>query len=184
QIGAFVGDGVRALLERALGGADAKEVVDRAMAAFLQHYGAHLLDSTALYPGIRELLDALRHRGVTLSVLSNKPEDLVRRIVDGLGIASCFLAVLGGDSLPTRKPDPAGVHHLLAAAGVTPSPGLLVGASRIALAPAAGGGVGFCGVAWGFPPERLRAAAPPVLVANAAGVLDVIEPGYAPAAGR
>src|SRR5262249_10535208 len=131
QIGAFVGDGVRALLERALGGADAKEVVDRAMAAFLQHYGAHLLDSTALYPGIRELLDALRHRGVTLSVLSNKPEDLVRRIVDGLGIASCFLAVLGGDSLPTRKPDPAGVHHLLAAAGVTPSQGLLVGDSPI-----------------------------------------------------
>jgi phosphoglycolate phosphatase len=83
-----------------------------------------------------------------------------RVILDGLGVTSYFVAIVGGDSLPTRKPDPAGLA-LLARTSATPSARmLLVGDSGVDVATAANGGVDFCGVAWGLDPDGLRATGP------------------------
>src|SRR5437667_7824930 len=99
------------LVQRALGPAR-EDRLEEAVALFLEHYGAHLLDATRPYPGIVETLAALETRAVALSVLSNKPEAMSRSILDGLGLARYFVAIIGGNSLPSRKPDPAGLEHL------------------------------------------------------------------------
>jgi phosphoglycolate phosphatase len=163
---ALVGDGARRLVERALG-PDRADDVDEGVRRFLAYYGEHLLDTTGLYPGVRAALDALGEAGATLSVLSNKPEGLSRTILAGLGVAASFRAVVGGDTLPTRKPDPAGLDLLRRLTRTPPARMLLVGDSPVDIATARNAGTAFCGVGWGFDLERLRAERPPCVVESA-----------------
>src|SRR5213593_3854621 len=103
-------------------------------------------------------LAALAARGVPCSVLTNKPEAMSRAILTGLGLAARFVAILGGDSLPVRKPDPAGLAQLRALTATARERMLLVGDSGVDVRTARAGGVAFCGVAWGLTPEALAAA--------------------------
>jgi phosphoglycolate phosphatase len=163
---ALVGEGARRLVERALG-PERAELVDEGVRRFLAYYGTHLLDSARLYDGVAIALDRLADAGATLSVLTNKPEGMSRTILDGLGIGGRFRAIVGGDSLPTRKPDPAG---LLLLRGITETPldrMLLVGDSAIDVATAANGRTDFCGVGWGLDPVALRATHPRRIVETA-----------------
>jgi phosphoglycolate phosphatase len=169
----YVGEGARALVGRALG-ADRGALLDEALARFLARYGEHLLDETRPYPGVVEALDVLRAAGARLSILTNKPVALSRRIVAGLGLASRFVAVVGGDSLPTRKPHPAGLDHLRATTGTVPARMLLVGDSDIDVATARAAGVAFCGVAWGLAPDRLAAARPERVIADPAALVPLV----------
>ena len=169
----LVGEGARRLVERALGASDATQV-DEGVRRFLDYYEVHLLDATVLYPGIANALDCLAARGVVLSVLTNKPERLSRRILDGLGIGDRFVTTIGGDTLPTRKPDPAGIARIRADRGNAGERLLLVGDSVVDLATAAAAGIDFCGVAWGFAPAALRAARPQNLVEDAAELVELV----------
>jgi len=169
----FVGDGARMLVERALG-PEHRALLPRALDAFLAYYGDHLLDATRAYPGIPDAVAALRARGVALSVLTNKPVAMSRAILAGVGLASSFGDVIGGDSLAVRKPDPAGLAHLRARTGTPRERMLLVGDSAIDLRTAQAGGVAFCGVTWGFAPAALRAAAPERLIDHPSALVDVV----------
>lgn len=169
----YVGDGARMLVQRALG-PEHRGLLPRALEAFLGYYGDHLLDATRAYPGIADALAALRVRGVALSVLTNKPVAMSRAILAGLGLASSFGDVVGGDSLPVRKPDPAGLAHLAARTGSPRDRMLLVGDSAIDLRTAEAGCVAFCGVTWGFAPAALRAAAPERLIDHPSELIDVV----------
>ena len=159
----YVGDGARRLVQRSLGSDDPRRV-DPALQAFLEYYSEHLLDHTRPYPGIVEMLDELAAAGAKLSVLTNKPEDKSRAILDGLGLLDRFVRIVGGDSMPTRKPDPAGVELLRADTATPRERVLLVGDSPVDLHTAAAAGVAFCGVAWGFKPKQLRAEHPPMWI--------------------
>jgi phosphoglycolate phosphatase len=131
---------------------------DDALARFLDYYGRHLLDRTKSYADIPNTLRDLRRRGVTLSVLTNKPENMSRAILEGLDLAGFFGDVVGGDTFPTRKPHPRGLDHLIRGSETAPERVLLVGDSAVDLHTAEAGGVVFCGVAWGIGPDQLRAA--------------------------
>ena len=172
----YVGEGARVLVERALGPARC-ERFEEGVALFMEYYGEHLLDATVPYPGMVKLLDTLAARGVALSVLTNKPIRLSRAILDGLALTPRFVGVIGGDSLPTRKPDPAGLDELRRLSGTPPERTLLVGDSSIDVATARAAGVAFCGVTWGLSPDALLAAAPERLIHHAAELLTIVEPG-------
>src|SRR5436190_13550418 len=144
----YVGEGARVLIERALGPAH-QDVAARALEPFMARYGAHLLDATRPYAGIPEALAVLAGRGVALSVLTNKPVAMSRAILEGLGLASHFTAVLGGDSLAVKKPDPAGIEHLRRITRTPSERMLLVGDSTIDVRTARAGNIAFCGVSWG-----------------------------------
>ncbi len=121
-----VGDGLHRLLERCTG-LDA-ETVRTLVPGWRAFYLEHCVEETRLLPEALEFLEAARDRGIPMAVVSNKPEAPVRRILDGLGITPFFGAVLGGDSLPTCKPDPAMVHEALRLlGGVAPPDAWLVG---------------------------------------------------------
>jgi phosphoglycolate phosphatase len=169
----YVGDGARTLVARALGPEHAA-LMEPAVVEFMRYYGAHLLDVTRPYPGVEEALAALAQRGAVLSVLTNKPEELSRALLGGLGLLESFVGVVGGDSLPARKPDPAGLDHLRALSGTPRDRTLLVGDSAIDVRTARAAHVAFCGVAWGIAPEALRAAAPERIVDRPAEIVALV----------
>jgi phosphoglycolate phosphatase len=174
----YVGDGARVLVERALGPAH-QDLLERGVALFMGHYGAHLLDATRPYAGIAEALAALADRGVALSVLTNKPTAMSRAILDGVGLGARFVDVLGGDALPVRKPDPAGLDRLRQRTGTARERMLLVGDSPVDLRTAHAGRVAFCGVAWGLAPEALRAAGADRMIERPAELVPLVERGQA-----
>jgi len=153
----YVGEGARVLIERALG-PGRQALVERGFEHFVVYYDRHLLDATRPYPGIPEALAALADDGVALSVLTNKPVAMTRSILAGLGLAPRFVAVLGGDSLPVRKPDPTGLAQLRALTATPREQMLLVGDSDIDVRTARAAHVAFCGVTWGFGSYAVRAA--------------------------
>jgi phosphoglycolate phosphatase len=174
----YIGEGARLLVKRALG-SEHEDRIEEALALFLPYYAAHLLDRTTAYPGVAEVVSALHDRGVTLSLLSNKPEKMSRAILDGLGILPAFILVLGADSVPRRKPDPSGIKCLLDQTGTPRERMLLVGDSKIDLETARAARIAFCGVAWGIRPgELLRTPSAPRVIYQAEELLAVVEGGW------
>lgn len=163
QVENFIGLGARVLIERALGQDRANLVAD-GFALFMDYYDTHLLDQTRPYPGMEALLAAARVQGMSLSVLTNKPEQPSRAILSGLGLMNYFSAVIGGDTLPKRKPDPQGVFVLHQAAGHALAETLLIGDSEIDMRTGRAAGIATCGVTWGFGRAGFERCPPTFLV--------------------
>jgi phosphoglycolate phosphatase len=176
EVERLVGHGARVLVERALG-AERSALFDEGVRRFLAHYDEHCLDATAPYPGIVDLFDSLAPLGVRFAVLTNKPERLTRKILDGLDLLRRMGAVVGGDTFPERKPHPRGAAHVLEVFRASPSHALLVGDSPVDVETARAARTGFCGVLWGFDPEGLRATGVDLLVPDAAELDRVIRGG-------
>jgi len=94
---------------------------------FLRYYGQALAQESTLFDGVEELLAALDARGVRWGIVTNKPEGLARGVVEGFGWRQRCAVLVGGDTLPTRKPDPAPLLHACSALGVAPGDALYVG---------------------------------------------------------
>lgn len=146
---AMVGEGAALLVRRALTAAGLEPDLDTALPRFLALYDERLLAHTHLYPGTREALEAIA-ADTTLAILTNKPQRPTERLLSGLGVAGYFAEVIGGDTPLGRKPDPAGLAHLIAASGAAAADSLLVGDSAIDLRTARAGGVRICLVRYGF----------------------------------
>ncbi len=130
----WVGNGSRVLVRRALAGQlehdrVADELADEALALFMQAYaGGHEL--TTVYPGVRECLDWLRDRDVKLAIITNKPAQFIEPLLEEKGLAGYFQWLIGGDTLPQQKPDPAALLWVMDKADVTAEQSLFVGDSR------------------------------------------------------
>ena len=125
EIKSFVGDGVQKLIKRSLGQTH-MEKFDDAFAIFMKHYGVHCTDNTVLYPKVAETISFLAEK-YSLAVLTNKSATFSHKILKALKIDSYFKEVLGGDSLPTKKPDPAGILYLADKWGLAPDQLVMVG---------------------------------------------------------
>lgn len=163
QVANYVGHGARVLVERALGPTQAHRV-SRGFELFMEYYRSHLLDHSRAYAGVETLLADAQARGIVLSVLTNKPEALSRTILSGLGLVSFFRAIVGGDTLSVKKPDPAGVSYLQRMTGIELARTLLIGDSRVDSETGRAAGVLTCGVTWGFGSQELGIVPPQFLV--------------------
>lgn len=121
----YVGNGVRMLVTRALEGTGID--VEEALRIQAPIYKAHAMDETALYPGVREVLERLRTLGHVMAVATNKPAESCGLILERLGIREFFLEVLAGGTFPVLKPDPAMILHLMVKAGVAAKDTWVVG---------------------------------------------------------
>lgn len=119
----MVGHGARALLQKGLAatGDCTPALVEAGFPIFLDHYEAHIADESFPFPGLEAALDALAADGVALAVCTNKLEGLARRFLDAIGWSTRFASVVGGDTLPVRKPDPAPLMAAIARAGGGPA---------------------------------------------------------------
>jgi phosphoglycolate phosphatase len=131
----WVGYGSRVLLEEALKFhgvaeriANESEMV-RLRDVFIDYYGAHLSGSSIVYPGVVEALDALTARGAHLGIVTNKYTQLSVDALKAAALYEYFDALVCGDTLPQRKPDPAPALHACKLLGATTSQTLFVGDS-------------------------------------------------------
>lgn len=130
QLTGFVGHGVPALVQRVIEACDLDPGLHPEMTErMLAHYGAHPAERTLIYPGVPEALGALHAAGHRLGVCTNKVRGLSLRILEAMGLSEWFDVVIGGDSLPVRKPDPAPLTA--AFAGLNAAPLLYVGDSEV-----------------------------------------------------
>jgi 2-phosphoglycolate phosphatase len=129
--------------------------VDGALEIFRKHYDDCLLDTTTPYSGIPEMLREASMRGLSLGLVSNKPERFCRKILAGLGLADPFFMVVGGDTAAERKPHPAPLQMVLRVAGLPPTAAVMVGDSRVDVEAARATGCPSIFVTWGLHPEGL-----------------------------
>ncbi len=128
----FIGEGARRLLERSLTaqGAEVTDArLDRLLEAYLAHYGRHFADHSRLFPKVRDSLGALQKRGAKLAVVTNKFERLARAVVAAFELQHHFPVILGGDTLPERKPSALPVLEACARLGVALDAAVMIGDS-------------------------------------------------------
>lgn len=150
----WVGNGAEVLVRRALAGGIEHDAVDtqlaeRALALFMEAYGeSHEL--TVVYPGVRDTLRWLRKQGVEMALITNKPERFVGPLLDQMKIGRYFRWIIGGDTLPQKKPDPAALLFVMKMAGIAPEQSLFVGDSRSDVQAARAAGVKSVGLTYGY----------------------------------
>jgi phosphoglycolate phosphatase len=151
EVRRMVGDGVAMLVARALTARDCRpEDPAAAERSFMRHYESDATSLTTVFPGAAQALQALSAAGIPLAVCTNKPARLATDILDSLGLGNYFARVIGGDSLPFRKPDPRMLLALLEGFAARPDRALLVGDSEVDAATARAAGVPFVLMTHGY----------------------------------
>lgn len=163
EVTSMIGDGAAKLVERAwrAAGGDMGRL-PAAQGRFLARYERNAANATRPYPGVAATLAALRRAGLRLACVTNKPAGPTHEILRALGLAPYFGAVVGGDTLPVRKPDPGPLLRALALLGSAPHEAVMVGDNVHDVAAARAAGLRSVAVTYGYshgPPAELGADA-------------------------
>lgn len=130
EVRRWIGNGARMLVVRALVARHLPEgATDTVLAAFMRHYEARLCVHSAPYAGVEPALQRLRDAGWRLGCVTNKPERFVRPLLSALDLQAYFSVFVGGDTLASKKPDPAPLAFAAEQLGVEPHKALMVGDS-------------------------------------------------------
>ncbi len=149
----LVGGGARLLLERGYretGEPASEEALDLSFHEFIDYYGRHIADHTKLWPGMRDQLDWLSERGALMAVCTNKVEGLSRKLLEMLGIDHYFPVVIGGDTLPVKKPDPEHLFEAIRQLGGMRENAVMVGDSETDVHAAKNAGIPCVCVSFGY----------------------------------
>lgn len=157
QVRHWVGNGAPVLVQRALTSEQNPDptdidpvLFDQAFDLFMSAYGRHASHSSTLYPGVLACLQGLHARGIKLGVVTNKPIQFTHPILDEFELSPFFSVVLGGDSLPQKKPAPEPLMHAMALMGVTAAETLMVGDSKNDIGAARAAGCAVVAVPYGY----------------------------------
>lgn len=112
EVQSYVGDGAPVLIRRVMAARGMEMARHGELAArMVADYTARSCEETTVYPHVAETLAALRADGCRLGICTNKPESATRAVLAELGLAAFFDAIVAGDTLPQRKPDPTPLFH-------------------------------------------------------------------------
>ena len=174
-VDSYIGNGAPVLIRRAFPNSSDADLA-QLLRYFLDYYREHMLDTTTLYPGVREALDRLHAADVAMAVLTNKPVRFSMRLLEGLGLEMHFFRVYGGNSFEEKKPHPRGVDLLVAESGAERSRTVMVGDSAVDVRTARNACVQACGVSWGFQPETFVEAPPDFVIDDMRELMEIITP--------
>ena len=160
QVTSFIGNGVPILVQRCIGAVGGDTAIyDDALVRFQAHYLADPITLTVAYPGVIDMLTTLKNEGFNLGVCTNKPHGMTTEVLRGLGLNDYFDAVIGGDTLPIRKPAPDPLHLAFKQLGKGSTNGLYVGDSEVDAETACAAACDFALFAGGYrktPVDELR----------------------------
>ncbi|PTB83934.1 phosphoglycolate phosphatase [Sulfurovum lithotrophicum] len=151
----WVGNGALTLVKRALSGSRTVDdnldepTVEKALKIFLDYYEKNLCNATVPYPHIISTLKTL-HERYTLAIVTNKPFAFVSPILKSLEMDGLFALILGGDSLPQKKPHPMPLLHVCDTLGVPVEASVMVGDSKNDILAANACGMDSVGVTYGY----------------------------------
>jgi phosphoglycolate phosphatase len=165
----FVGHGSRALIIlgcEATGGAVDEATIKRLNSAFLDYYADNIADNSIIFPGLIDVLHKARSAGLKLGVCTNKVERLSHKLLAELKIADFFGAVVGGDTLPIMKPDPAPYREVAKRLGIDASNTMMFGDSETDIRTAQNTGVPVVAVNFGYTPHPVETYNPTHVISH------------------
>ena len=146
----WIGNGAVKFIERAHGEVITKEQLMDFVTEFKEIYAENLYNRSRVYEGVSEMLDALIKRGIKISILSNKPHLLTKKVCDFYLSGWPFEPVFGQREEVLRKPDPAAAFEIAEQWGIAPEKILFVGDSDNDILTAQAAGMIPLGVTWGY----------------------------------
>ncbi len=150
-------------------------MVDRYYPVLLDAYGAAISEHTVFYPGALDAIRTLAARGYGVGICTNKPEALAQKLMRELGALDLFGALVGADTLPVRKPDPAPLRETVRRLGGDPAMTVLIGDSDTDRNTARAAGVPSVLVTFGPGGEDMAALAPEALLEDFADLPDLVQ---------
>lgn len=164
EVRRFVGNGIRNLMLRAVPDGADNPAFEKVFADFKAHYATNCLNKTAPYPGVMEMVDALRKANFKLAIVSNKVDSAVKELQKHYfdGVIPVAVGEMEGVS---RKPAPDMVNKALAELGSTPQESVYIGDSEVDITTAKNSNMDCISVTWGFRERALleETATGPVL---------------------
>ncbi|MFV0475894.1 MAG: HAD-IA family hydrolase [Pikeienuella sp.] len=181
---AAAGRGGRGLMRHAAAKVGREITDDQVLVAyppFLDAYEARISERSRYFPGAEEALDRLIAAGWRVGICTNTPERLARILIDRLGGGARYLALLGADSLPVRKPDPRHVLETIARMGGTPARAVMIGDTATDRDAAAAAGVPCALYTKGFSPRPVAELSPEAVFHDFAALPELVESLISPA---
>ncbi|MEN4053287.1 MULTISPECIES: phosphoglycolate phosphatase [Sulfurimonas] len=178
----WVGNGAQTLVKRALLGkndiSDFQEDTEftQALSLFLSLYKEMLCNKTVMYDGVAQTLQKLKADGYRLTIVTNKPYDFIEPILERLGLSGLFELLLGGDSLPEKKPSPLPLLHICEKLAVAKERTLMIGDSKNDILAAKNAGVESIAVSYGYNyGEDIRTYHPSAVIDTFADLTTLLE---------
>lgn len=147
-------------------GAFSETSVDAFYPVLLEAYRQDISTHTKLYPGALDAIEVLKTRGYGVGICTNKPEALAEQLLQDLGVRDVFASLVGADTLPVRKPDPAPLREAVRRLGRDPAQCVLIGDSDTDRDTSANAGVPSILVEFGPSGADMRALKPEGLIAH------------------
>lgn len=169
--------GARAMLRLGFSRVDeglGEDDVDRDYPYFLDVYEEHISRETQLYPGALDAVDALLLQGVKVGICTNKPEGLAETLMQRLGVRDRFGSLVGADTLPVRKPDPAPFAEAVRRTGGDPGRSVLIGDTETDVLTARAAGVPVVLVAFGPEGREIERLGPDAMLGHYQDLGDVL----------
>lgn len=146
-----IGNGAKALIERALGGSDKhSELNPVVLADFLDEYTRNWQIDLSIYPGMEELVKRLRQKGISVAINTNKPDEIAQKIVRSFFSEELIFEIVGSQKRFPNKPDPTGVWETLKHIDAQPEDCFYVGDSNVDIQTARNAGIPSIAVTWGY----------------------------------
>ncbi len=172
----FAGNGMRVMVQRAMPeGMKEGDLFEQVVRDYADYYADHSMDNTAPYEGIRELLAELRNRGYMIAVVTNKPDEQAKPLLNQM-FPSTFDVIIGQTDGTPAKPDPAMPIAAMKELGVTADECVFVGDSGVDIMTGINSGAYPVGVLWGFRgSEELLDAGAKELIDKPCQLLEVLD---------
>jgi len=156
-------------------GTYSETLVDQYYPVLLEAYRSDIDRHTVLYPGAMEAVSELKQRGMAVGICTNKPEALAEQLLLSLGVRDAFGSLVGADTLPVRKPDPAPLVEAARRAGGDPAQTVLIGDSDTDRNTSANAGLPSILVTFGPSGEDMAALRPEGLLAQFSDLPDLVD---------
>lgn len=166
EVLAFLGNGVNALMKRAVPDGTPEATTAACLADFKQHYESGGTPKTAPYPGMTDTLKALKAQGFKLAVVSNKYHEAAAPLIEH-HFGGIFDMALGATDRFGSKPSPAACNEIMRVLNSAPDCTVLVGDTEVDATTAANAKVDFIAVTWGFRTQAVLGPFAPVFIAKA-----------------
>lgn len=173
EIESFIGKGVRQLIIDSVGERHISRL-DEGIKIYKDIYRRHMFDTTVLYPGVKEVLERIRHKKTV--IMSNKSEEFIKLLTDKFGITKYFIRISGGDNENCRKPSPCPVLKLLKEFRFEPKKAIMAGDSGLDIISGRDVGIITCGVTYGIgKKEEILAAKPDFVIDDIKKLIDIVK---------
>ncbi len=173
----MVGRGGRVLIQSAFA-AEGRHVegaeLERLFGALVDHYAAHVADESRPFDGVEAALDRFAAAGWLLAVCTNKPDPLARPLLEALGLAPRFAAIVGQGAFPWLKPDPRTLTETIRLAGGVRTRAVMVGDSETDVQTARAAGIPVVAVTFGYTPVPVATFSPDRLIGHFGELWDAV----------